>query len=88
MEEDEMYAIETFGTTGRGYIVEDLECSHYMKNFHAPHVPLRKRRMNLMGVFIVVTRDIKAGEEVVRPLKLFKKQKKEQKQNEAKRMKS
>mmetsp|Transcript_30465 Transcript_30465/g.35002 ORF Transcript_30465/g.35002 Transcript_30465/m.35002 type:complete len:465 (-) Transcript_30465:129-1523(-) len=41
MEEDEMYAIETFGTTGRGYIVEDLECSHYMKNFHAPHVPLR-----------------------------------------------
>ncbi len=44
MEEDEMYAIETFGTTGRGYIVEDLECSHYMKNFHAPHVPLRLPR--------------------------------------------
>lgn len=44
MEEDEMYAIETFGSTGRGYIVEDLECSHYMKNFHAPHVPLRLPR--------------------------------------------
>lgn len=44
MEEDEIYAIETFGTTGRGYIVEDLECSHYMKNFHAPHVPLRLPR--------------------------------------------
>ena len=44
MEEDEMYAIETFGTTGRGYIVEDMECSHYMKNFHAPHVPLRLPR--------------------------------------------
>lgn len=44
MEEDEMYAIETFGTTGRGYIVEDLACSHYMKNFHAPHVPLRLPR--------------------------------------------
>lgn len=41
MEEGEMYAIETFGSTGRGYVVEDLECSHYMKNFHAPHVPLR-----------------------------------------------
>jgi methionyl aminopeptidase len=44
MEEDEMYAIETFGTTGRGYIVEDMECSHYMKNFDAPHVPLRLPR--------------------------------------------
>ena len=41
MEEGEFYAIETFGTTGRGHVVEDLECSHYMKNFHAPHVPLR-----------------------------------------------
>lgn len=41
MEEGEIYAIETFGSTGRGYIVEDLECSHYMKNFHAQHVPLR-----------------------------------------------
>ena len=30
--------------TGRGYIVEDMECSHYMKNFHAPHVPLRLPR--------------------------------------------
>lgn len=50
MEEDEMYAIETFGTTGRGYIVEDLECSHYMKNFHAPHVPLRlPRAKKLLG---------------------------------------
>jgi len=41
MVEDEMYAIETFGSTGRGYVIEDLECSHYMKNFDAPHVPLR-----------------------------------------------
>lgn len=31
-------------STGQGYIVEDLECSHYMKNFHAPHVPLRLPR--------------------------------------------
>ena len=40
MEEGELYAIETFGSTGR-YVVEDMECSHYMKNFDAPHVPLR-----------------------------------------------
>lgn len=41
MEEGEFYAIETFGTTGRGFVIEDMECSHYMKDFHAPHVPLR-----------------------------------------------
>jgi methionyl aminopeptidase len=41
MEEGEIYAIETFGSTGRGYVVEDMECSHYMKRFDAPHVPLR-----------------------------------------------
>jgi methionyl aminopeptidase len=44
MEEGEFYAIETFGSTGRGWVVEDLECSHYMKDFHAPHVPLRLPR--------------------------------------------
>lgn len=41
MEEGEFYAIETFASTGRGHVVEDLECSHYMKRFDAPHVPLR-----------------------------------------------
>jgi len=50
MEENEIFAIETFGSTGRGYIVEDLECSHYMKNFDAPHVPLRMpRSKKLLG---------------------------------------
>eukprot|EP00002_Diphylleia_rotans_P013874 TRINITY_DN26_c0_g1_i1.p1 TRINITY_DN26_c0_g1~~TRINITY_DN26_c0_g1_i1.p1 ORF type:complete len:491 (-),score=134.25 TRINITY_DN26_c0_g1_i1:236-1708(-) len=44
MEEGEYYAIETFGSTGRGLIHEDLETSHYMKNFDAPHVPLRLPR--------------------------------------------
>jgi len=44
MEEGEIYAIETFGTTGRGHVIEDLECSHYMRNFDAPHVPLRMPR--------------------------------------------
>lgn len=41
MEEGELYAIETFGSTGRGYVVEDLEVSHYMRRFDAVHVPLR-----------------------------------------------
>jgi methionyl aminopeptidase len=41
MDEGEIYAIETFGSTGRGYVIEDLECSHYMKRFDCPHVPLR-----------------------------------------------
>ncbi|TFK41865.1 hypothetical protein BDQ12DRAFT_598311 [Crucibulum laeve] len=41
MEEGEYFAIETFGSTGRGRIVESGECSHYAKNVDAPHVPLR-----------------------------------------------
>ena len=31
MEENEFYAIETFGSTGRGLVMEDMETSHYMK---------------------------------------------------------
>ena len=84
MEEGEFYAIETFGTTGRGFVLEDMvrhycthphaaqhkscysnyvfgsiqECSHYMKNFHAPHVPLRLPRfcVTLFVLFCVNTR--------------------------------
>jgi len=41
MEEGEVFAIETFGSTGKGYVREDLECSHYMKNFDVGHIPLR-----------------------------------------------
>ena len=41
MEEGELYAIETFGSTGRGFVVDDMECSHFMKVFDAPHIPLR-----------------------------------------------
>lgn len=29
---------------GKGYVREDLECSHYMKNFDAGHIPLRLPR--------------------------------------------
>lgn len=31
MEEGEVFAIETFGSTGKGYVHEDMECSHYAK---------------------------------------------------------
>jgi len=45
MEENELYAIETFGSTGKGYVVDDMECSHYMKNFDSNHyVPLRLQK--------------------------------------------
>jgi methionyl aminopeptidase len=29
MEEGEYYAIETFGSTGRGRVIEEGACSHY-----------------------------------------------------------
>jgi methionyl aminopeptidase len=41
MEENEVYAIETFGSTGKGVVHDDMETSHYMKNYLAPKVPLR-----------------------------------------------
>jgi methionyl aminopeptidase len=41
MEEGEVFAIETFGSTGKGMVHDDMECSHYMKEFEAGHVPLR-----------------------------------------------
>ena len=48
MEENEFYAIETFGSTGKGYVHEDMECSHYMKNFDVGHVPLRLQKSKLL----------------------------------------
>lgn len=36
MEEHEYYAIETFGSTGQGYVIEQGECSHYAKNSGLP----------------------------------------------------
>ncbi|KAG5530289.1 hypothetical protein RHGRI_025298 [Rhododendron griersonianum] len=44
MEEGEFFAIETFASTGKGIVREDLECSHYMKNFDVGHIPLRLPR--------------------------------------------
>jgi len=33
--------MKIFVSSGKGYIREDLECSHYMKNYDVGHVPLR-----------------------------------------------
>lgn len=41
MEEGEIFAIETFGSTGKGYVSDDMEVSHYALNPNAPNVPLR-----------------------------------------------
>ncbi|KAF2441923.1 methionine aminopeptidase 2-like protein [Karstenula rhodostoma CBS 690.94] len=41
MEEGETFAIETFGSTGKGYVRDDMETSHYAKREDAPNVPLR-----------------------------------------------
>lgn len=32
MEEGEVFAIETFSLTGKGYVLDDMDCSHYTKN--------------------------------------------------------
>lgn len=44
MEEGEQYAIETFGSTGKGVVYNDLDCSHYMKQFNADSVPIRDQK--------------------------------------------
>jgi methionyl aminopeptidase len=51
MAEGEVFAIETFGSVnGRGEVHEDMECSHYMKNFDAPRTSLRlKSARNLLS---------------------------------------
>ncbi|EMD42017.1 hypothetical protein CERSUDRAFT_129335 [Gelatoporia subvermispora B] len=41
MEEGEYFAIETFGSTGRGRVIESGDCSHYARIYDAPRVPLR-----------------------------------------------
>ncbi|CAL2038741.1 unnamed protein product [Caenorhabditis brenneri] len=46
MEENEIYAIETFGSTGKGMVHDDMETSHYMKNFELADekIPLRLQK--------------------------------------------
>ncbi|KAI9216989.1 peptidase M24, structural domain-containing protein [Blastocladiella britannica] len=50
MEEGEFYAIETFGSTGKGWVMEGDEVSHYMVNWDAPrggNIRLPRSRMLL-----------------------------------------
>uniref|UniRef100_A0A7S1TAM9 Methionine aminopeptidase 2 n=1 Tax=Compsopogon caeruleus TaxID=31354 RepID=A0A7S1TAM9_9RHOD len=44
MEEGEFYAIETFGSTGKGHVHEDMECSHYSKDPDVSRSSLRMPR--------------------------------------------
>jgi len=44
MEEGEFYAIETFGSTGKGRVVEEGDCSHFMLVKDAPFASLRNQR--------------------------------------------
>jgi methionine aminopeptidase len=39
MEEGEYYAVETFGSTGKGYVIESGECSHYARVTNLGRVP-------------------------------------------------
>lgn len=50
MEEGEVFAIETFGSTGKGFVNEDLECSHYCRAFDLPPgVPRLPRAKQLLA---------------------------------------
>jgi len=52
MEEGELYAIETFGSTGRALVVHDMEVSHYMKRFNvnsSANPPRAARSRQLLG---------------------------------------
>jgi len=57
MEEGEFYAIETFGSTGKGFVREDLDTSHYMRNGDAAHYPLRTQRAKALLSHITKTYD-------------------------------
>jgi len=52
MEEGEIFAIETFGSTGKGIVREDGECSHYMREFYEPHVSLKHPKSKKLLNFI------------------------------------
>ncbi|KAH6986176.1 methionine aminopeptidase 2-like protein [Ilyonectria robusta] len=41
MEEGDVFAIETFGSTGNGYVRDDMETSHYAKRGDSQHIDLR-----------------------------------------------
>ena len=49
MEEGELYAIETFGSTGKGLVLEDYNCSHYMKVFNMnPNLNIKNSKSKVL----------------------------------------
>ena len=44
MEEGELYAIETFGSTGKGRVVDEYPCSHYMMRKGAENAMVRNEK--------------------------------------------
>ena len=52
MEEGEIYAIETFGSTGKGQVHDAGESSHYMRDFSERKVPLKHPRAGRLLNFI------------------------------------
>ncbi|KAF9373909.1 Methionine aminopeptidase 2 [Podila verticillata] len=44
MEEGDYFAIETFGSTGRGIVRPDMECSHYSRAYDVPKMTPRLAR--------------------------------------------
>ncbi|KAL0215217.1 hypothetical protein P9112_007401 [Eukaryota sp. TZLM1-RC] len=48
MKEGEFYALETFASTGKGRVVDDGECSHYMLNPDAPFQELNANARALL----------------------------------------
>jgi methionyl aminopeptidase len=48
MEENEYFAIETFGSTGKGYVVESGDCSHYAREVD---LPARMPTLRFVGCF-------------------------------------
>lgn len=48
MEEGEHFAIETFGTTGRGYVVSGGECSHYARMPDVNTTPVLSKAKDLL----------------------------------------
>lgn len=50
MEENEHFAIETFGSTGRGYVVQEGECSHYAKKLGSHPTPSLSGAKSLLKV--------------------------------------
>ena len=53
MQEGEFFAIETFGSTGRGHVHDDMETSHYMKNFDVTNVAVRFVIVSLINMITV-----------------------------------